>query len=303
MPAKLSTLENALQFRYFGNDRLYTDHEGRRAIVDVEGFGIMRIVTADPPILTVRWGGEPEAFCPEFQNGAIVLANQPGEVWMQVLKGRSTVVNGGSIRAAGNFFGSGWVISASREFVVDDRRELAPAPSEEFPVPFFRSIRGSGSWSIVPDASVKCHLIDSFSIADESALKGRGFRVQNISAITQLDSAFPDGTPWSSTVASHLNAATFTLEIPADNDGLILRKTYDRFHGRQRARVMIDGALAGWWYEPGEDRERRWHVSDFGIPLALTQGKSTIQVTIDPPAGVALWSVSQIDVFALRSIL
>jgi hypothetical protein len=303
MPAKLSTLENALLFRYFGTDRLYTDHDGRRVIVDVEGFGIMRLVAAESPVLSVRWEGEPQEFTSDFTNGSIVLAIGSGDICVQVIKGRTEPAQGGSIRASGNYYGCGWVIGASSEFIVDDRHDFAPPPSEQFPVPFFRSIKGHGNWSIIPDASVTCGLVDSFSVHDDEALKARGFNVQNISRISTLESEFADGTKFTHPVASHLNACEFTAFIPADNEGLVIRKTYDRFHGRQRARVFVDGSFAGWWYEPGEDRVRRWHVSDFGIAAELTEGKSEVRIVVDPPAGVALWSIAKYDLFALRPAL
>ena len=303
MSANLSTIENALQFRYFGNDHLYTDHEGRRVIADVEGFGIMRLVTADLPVLTVRSEVESAMFSPEFDNGAIVLAIGSGEVWVDVIVGRTTLIEGGSIRAEGHFWGCGWIIGASSDFSVDDRMQTAPSPSPQFPIPFFRSVKGTGKWSIIPAPSVRCELVDGISIADEAALKLRGFRVQNISALRELKSEFADGTVRTAPVASHLNAAVFNVSVPADNLGIIIRKIFDRFHGRQRARVFVDGEFAGWWYEPGEDRTCRWRISDFGVDKALTRGKDRLQITIDPPAGVALWSVSDYQIYALRPIL
>jgi hypothetical protein len=299
MPAKLSTLENALMFRYVGDDRLYTDHDGQRVIVDVEGFGIIRLIASDSPVLTIRGGGAPEEFLPTFFNGAIVLALHSGEVKVQVLKGRLGPVQGEQIEAKGTYFGAGWVVGATSDFTVDDRHEVAPSPSSEFPVPFFRTVTGNGNWLIVPDESVQCKLVDSFSIGDELLLKQRDFKVQNISAISALNSTLADGAIRLASLACHLNAASFTVAIPKNNLGLILRKTYDRFHGRQRARVFVDDVFAGWWYEAGENRTSRWHVSDFGVEEALTAGKPIIRVTIDPPAGVALWSVSAYDIFAL----
>ena len=63
--------------------------------------------------------------------------------------------------------------------------------------------------------------------------------------------------------------------------------------------MFVDGVFAGVWYEPGEDRVRRWHVSDFGVEASLSAGKTQVRITIEPPAGVALWSLSQFELFAL----
>ena len=89
------------------------------------------------------------------------------------------------------------------------------------------------------------------------------------------------------------------FRIITENKGLILRKRFDRFHGRQRARVFVDGQFAGWWYEAGENRIHRWGVTDFGIDGRFTKGKDSVLITIEPPAGVPLWSVSRLDLFAL----
>jgi hypothetical protein len=302
MHSKLSTIESALQFRYFGDDRLYTDHEGRRVIVDVEGFGVMRLVHAVPPVLFIRSENIYSEFASEFENGSIVLANGSGEVFVQVLLGRNGNISGEVIEVDGDFEGSGWVLHSSNEFSIDDHHDFAPQPSEEFPVPFFRKVSGGGVRRIIAARGQKCILIYAFDIDDVSALKQCNFKVQNISKFRELQSTFPDESERTGTVASHLNAASFTVLIPVDNDGLILRKTYDRFHGRQRARVHVDGTFVGWWFDGGEDRQHRWHVIDFGIPSALTAGKSAVEITVDPPAGVALWSVSRIEVFALFSL-
>lgn len=301
MPAKLSTLENALLFRFLGDDRLYTDHDGKRVILDVEGSGTLRLIAADSPVLTIRGGVDDAEFVPNFVNGAIVLAIGPGDVAVQVLKGRSEHLSELPFEVTGDHFGCGWVVGASSRFFVDGKHEPAPNPSSDFPVAFFRSVTGDGTWSIVPEASLICEHVDSFSIGDRPALEARQFTVQNISAISALDSLFHDGTRLSRPVACHLNAATFSVEVPEHNEGLIIRKTYDRFHGRQRARVFVDDAFAGWWYEAGEHRTHRWHQSDFGIGAEWTKGKSRVKLTIDPPAGVALWSVSSYDIYALRA--
>lgn len=299
MHSKLSTLDSALQFRYFGNERLYTDHEGRRVIVDVEGSGVMRLVHAVPPVLLIRSENLYPEFTPEFKNGAIVLANGSGEVFVQVLAGRNGSVVGEPLEVDGNYEGCGWVIESPKRFSIDNRHELAPEPDLNFPVPFFRSIAGPGTRTIVPCKAMRCDLVDQFDIGDALALKAHDFKVQNLSKLTEMSSTYSDGTSRTAMVASHLNVASFRVTIPAENSGLILRRTYDRFHGRQRARVHVDGNCVGWWFEGGEDRNSRWHVSDFGIPSGVSAGKSTIQIAIDPPAGVALWSISRIEVFAL----
>jgi len=271
-------------------------------IVDVEGAGYLNVLTAVPPLMHVRGEETLLRFEASFENGSIVLALDEGDVDVQVVLGRTCPVEGDAFLTCGEFNGSGWIISASESLVVDERHEDAPKPSQGFAIPFFRSVRSRGSVGIVSVPTITCERVDFFSIDDEVALKSRGFKVQNLSAVFSLESCFADKTTHVGPVASHLNAASFWCLIPEGNIGLSLRKTYDRFHGRQRARVFVDQEFAGWWYEPSEDRTNRWHISDFGIDSNLTKGKSRILITIEPPAGVPLWSVSSLEVFALRPV-
>jgi hypothetical protein len=76
-----------------------------------------------------------------------------------------------------------------------------------------------------------------------------------------------------------------------------LRKVYDAFHGRQRARVLIDSEPLGIWFLPVEDRLNRWRVAEFGVPVPA--GKQRLRLTIDPLAGSALWSLSEFQIFGL----
>jgi hypothetical protein len=209
------------------------------------------------------------------------------------------VVRGPVVHASRRVEGAGWVVAAD-SLSVDDRHESSPTPSPEFPVPFFRSAAALGEISYIR-AATRCPLLDSFSLSDSDARAERTYQVQNESKPVELESTFSDGSTHKASVLSHLNRSSWRMPIP-EKSGLVLRKLYDRFHGRQRARVLVDNQMAGWWYEPMEDRIDRWAVSDFGIDRNLLEGKSEIQISIDPPPGTPLWSVSQIEVFGLFDI-
>ena len=269
-------------------------------IVDVEGSGEMRLLHAEPNVLTVREGEPPKLFSVEFADGSIVLANGPGLVNIQVGQPSFADLGGlSTLNVALPYTGCGWVVQGPSDLIVDDRHEFAPLASYETPVPFFTSLAGSGKATIVVDALQQCRLVEAFDIWDKPNLARLRFKVQSMSSVVELDSTFADGERRKAGVACHLNAAQFDAAIPPENHGLRLRKIYDRFHGRQRARVMVDGQFVGWWFEGGEDRKNRWHVSDFGIPAEITQRLESVRITIDPPAGVALWSVSRMEIFAL----
>jgi len=292
--------ESVRRFRFFGSDGLYVDHLGRRVVADVEGAGVAWVEVTEAPLYLVRDEGTEASFRTPFTQSLLAHTGGPGDVSVAVMVGRDQPVQSlDVIEAPGKFAGAGWVVRAEGPLIVDERHDFAPAPSEALPVPFFRIAEAARLW-IVP-AETRCEMIDRFSIDDTLALKARGWRVQNISKVNLLASRFIDGDSHSGSVASHLNVAAWRVSLPEANDGLLLRKTYDRFHGRQRARVHVDGRFVGWWYEPGQDRLARWAVSDFGIPAEFTTGKSQIEIAIDPPAGAPLWSVGEISIWALRA--
>jgi hypothetical protein len=93
---------------------------------------------------------------------------------------------------------------------------------------------------------------------------------------------------------------SFTLKLDASNSGVLLRRVYDQFHGRQRARVLVDGVCVGTWYAPEENRHSRWAERDFFLPASFTKGKETIEVEIDPIAGTPLWSVAEYRAIRLK---
>lgn len=297
----ISSLSEVRRFRFDGSRCLYLDPNGRRVVADAEGPGECRVDFAEAPLLFLRDEKETDAFPRSFENSLSVLAIGPGEVQITLAQGPPPMPIG-QIESE-EYEGAGWVLSCEGPLWIDDRHEEAPSPGgSEGPnlmVPFFR--RAKGDRLLLSPARVRCERVDAWRIDDLAGLKARGWQVQNVSKIVPLESAFSDGTGHFAPVASHLNAATWRCRLPADNLGIRLRKTYDRFHGRQRARVFIDDEFAGWWYEPVENRDRRWGVTEFGIAPALTHGKKEIQITIDPPAGSPLWSVSEFEVFALIS--
>lgn len=292
----ITSLDRAMRFAFREGERLYRDHLGRRVVADVEGAGFAWIEQADSPLLLVREDGPGGAFPVRFEDGLLVLAEGEGAVSIAVRQGTGAPERTAVIECE-TFEGCGWLIHAERA-VVDARP--APLPTEELPIPVFMGARGEGL-RVVPECEIHCVVADRFTMDDAAALHARGWRVQNVSKPVRLLSSDERNEPSEGVAVSHLNAASWTSPIPKANRGVILRKRYDRFHGRQRARVFIDGELAGWWYAPEEDRRARWAWSSFGIAPELTAGKSSIEITIDPPASAPLWSVAEIEVWALTA--
>jgi hypothetical protein len=80
----------------------------------------------------------------------------------------------------------------------------------------------------------------------------------------------------------------FTVHIATGNQGVILRRRYDGGIASQRARVYVNGQLAGVWYVAGANPYHRWADTDFLIPAALTAGKSSLTIRIQYAAGAEL---------------
>lgn len=138
------------------------------------------------------------------------------------------------------------------------------------------------------------HGLTRLATVDVGDLAVSGTTVQNLSEPGLLESLDEEGRPASGVVASHLNRMVVPLDL-TDAAGLVLVKTYDRFHGRQRARVLVGGEELGVWYEPVQDRERRWAVGWFAARVP-PKHRGPIALAIDPPPGTPLWSVSRMEI-------
>jgi len=132
---------------------------------------------------------------------------------------------------------------------------------------------------------------DYIDIADKESRKAHKLNVQNSSEVLTHESR---------QYVMHLNTMEFEAAI---GSGVVaIRRMYDGFHGKQRARLLIDGEMAGWWYTPEENRKKRWAESTFVVNPKLTKGKSQLRITVDPPAGTPLWSVAHYRVFDLGKL-
>ncbi|HXH60717.1 MAG TPA: hypothetical protein VNI20_05105, partial [Fimbriimonadaceae bacterium] len=243
----LSPASQFRSFRFTGDERLYTDHHGRRIVCDVEGEGRYRTTGA----VEVAEGSTGAG---KF-DGTLVAFAGPGDCGVDVLSGPSPT-GFKATHAAKSVEGCGWIVSARAPIQVDGSHEPLQA-EPAFPVPFFLSADSMSPMEVALSQQ-RVILIDQFQVDDPEALKARDWRVQNASDVFELDSAFQDGTRLVASHLSHLNGAHWRVEVPQPNDGLLLYRLYDRFHGRQRARVFVDGRPAGWWYEPRESRKARW---------------------------------------------
>lgn len=292
MPLSVLPSLRARRFSFEGDACLYRDHQGRRVLADAEGCGRLVVERAAPGLGT---DAAPDG---SFRDGVVAFSRESGASAIAMLQGggRDLPGSGKTLEVASSFLGAGWVVECDGPLTVDAAREPSPAPTPRLPIPFFLEARGA-RLRVTP-RPFHAVSVDRFSIADADGLKARDFRVQNMSDVEPLASVFSDGGEWVGPVASHLNTASWSAPVPPGAFAIVLRKTYDRFHGRQRARVLLDGEFSGYWYEPEEDRHARWGVSDFCALLPRERGE-TLRIGIDPVAGSPLWSVSTVEVLAL----
>ncbi len=298
MSSLIHPQESVSVWSFDGTDALYRDHRGRRVLADAEGFGYFAI-DCSLDGLEIYFDDCPfHGLTGTFQESFLVNCSSPGPSQVRVAKGRISTPEGQIEPVGGLFEGAGWVVGADGPVACDGKHNLVQGMTASFPLPIFFEARGT-DLQVIRAEPVRVESVDIFTIDDEAALKARKFAVQNISKVSMLSSFYANGEALNSAVASHLNAASWDCPVPPGCRGLLIRKRYDLFHGRQRARVLIDGEAVGWWYEPEQNREKRWGVAEYGIPAEFVEGKSKVRITIDPPAGAPLWSVSAIRVRAL----
>lgn len=272
---------------------LYHDYEGTPVLVDIEGSGRFR--WSAPPSATARCDGQ-ECRLPAGQYASEYLVAGPRPAGrLTALIGPATdfpVEPGVRVTEAR---GPGWITSSEHEVFVDGRPEPVVIDSTDLPQPVWFAAISSQPFDFVPSPSHSVTLLDEFSFADFDARKVREMGIQNASKPEPLT-----GPVGEVMVLCHLNRATLSITLPERATHLALRKTYDRFHGRQRARVLLDGVSLGMWWAPEEDRIARFGQADavFALPR---DSAGHHRLTIDPMAGAPLWSVATLTLWAFTA--
>jgi hypothetical protein len=146
---------------------------------------------------------------------------------------------------------------------------------------------------------------DRLDICEGASRDAHAVTVQNESDVAELTSSF-EGCAYRDLVTmthrSNLNRLSFTAALASSNRGVYLRRVYDQFHGRQRARVSVDGKFVGIWYTAEENRTCRWAEREFFIPEAFVRGKSSVRIEIDPPASTPLWDAAEYRVLCVVGV-
>lgn len=256
------------------DESLYIDEQGRRVIF-----------AADEPALLAVTPQSGAPFRSDFgSEGGTLVVEGPARVLAR-LGGDCPLREPDWQPFSGYVIGRGWVAKGSHVSHADRHKLDGPAP---FDLPFHVSCRIDGRLWLGPKATT----LDYFGfVCDDPAERARfDFRAEGETAVYHLANG-----PY----RSHLGPARFRIQLPDHCIGLELEKGYDRFFGRQRARVWVDGEFAGVWSAYEEDRVHRRSYTDFPVPRRFVEGKSSVEVCIDPPAGSPLWNWSDIFYRAL----
>ena len=89
---------------------------------------------------------------------------------------------------------------------------------------------------------------------------------------------------------AHRGFSQFRAAIDPGNSGVVLTRRMDYGIADQRARVLVDGAVAGEWFDPGSDPSYRWRDSTFALPPALTAGKRAVTVRVEFLSSAVDWN-------------
>ncbi|MCW5937860.1 MAG: hypothetical protein KIT11_11215 [Fimbriimonadaceae bacterium] len=289
MDLAASDFTTALSFP--GEEGLYTGIGGQKVVADCDGPGLYKLCG---PVVVEADGAQECPLTGRFDDFVVARRAQPGLV-TATLRSRPVPRDLSPIPFDGRWEGCGWALRFDAPTRVDG--EDVPRGEAAGGTPVFRSLEGKGL--VAPLPGLTCALVQTLDLADPMSLEACGWTAQNASQVQILASETAGGGPLARAVQCHLNRAVWSVPVPTGCLGLRLRRLYDRFHGRQRARIMVDGAFARWWYDPAEDRNRRWGWSETGVDADALWGKGEVALTIDPPAGTALWSWSKYEVFAL----
>lgn len=283
---KVPILECALGIPPLG---LYRNVQGKRVVCDLEGKGNLNCLGSVPEDLLLRT--EPSV---EMTTESTAL----DWGWMAV---RNIPDNSGcSSSITSSSDGFGWVTASDCLLELNnDSRRVSIAPNfGNLTLPFWNGFTSDRPLPYSSFAAERLLLAD-FCPSDRQAADQHRFAVERASQVEKLEATNGRGEFISGLVFSHLNRASWDVTIPENGRILIIERTFDAFHGLQRARVFFDNEFVGWWHCIIQDRVNRWATDSCHLRLEHNHRGRKIRVTLDPPAGVPLFSLGCLRVFGL----
>lgn len=98
---------------------------------------------------------------------------------------------------------------------------------------------------------------------------------------------------------AHTGSSEFTMKLDSDNEGALLRRTFDQSVENQAADIYVNDKLVGTWYKAGSNGSHSWRDEDFIIPAAYTEGKSDIRIRVEYTGSSAGWNEYRYSMFSL----
>lgn len=184
--------------------------------------------------------------------------------------------------------GAGWITSTQADVIVDEMSQFSPEETALSPIPFLDGVISDSPFQYVSIESTfaECLHVSAQSLKEEASLSA----IKNTSRPLVIPA--PDGTEEQGVM--QLNDMSFTFDVPTSHATLVIDRVYDRFHGRQRARVIVSDCADGraisdsLWYDQSESRSDRLAKSRFVASIGEHSGN--LLLTIAPPSGAPLWS-------------
>jgi len=102
-----------------------------------------------------------------------------------------------------------------------------------------------------------------------------------------------DKVPYTFSGLATIEPLMVTLKADPTNKGIRLRRVYDQTRGRQKAKVFVNGMPAGVWYNPGQNRFKRWAESDFEIPPDVVREAHELNIRFEPEGAVP-WTICEL---------
>jgi hypothetical protein len=126
---------------------------------------------------------------------------------------------------------------------------------------------------------------DGLQVCDPTDRAAHALSVAGESLLPALTSSF-EGPAYQVPVTfchhQHTGPASFTLAVDPSNVGVFLRRLFDQAVGRQRAVVRVNGTVVGTWYIAEANATLRWAERDFFIPKSVSNGQSSLEISIEP---------------------
>ncbi|HEX4223566.1 MAG TPA: glycoside hydrolase family 172 protein [Pseudonocardiaceae bacterium] len=137
---------------------------------------------------------------------------------------------------------------------------------------------------------------DLLTVGDAASEAAHQYTSTDPGAVTSLTETYEgnDGTPAPVTMSTRAtnSAVTFTMALDPTNDGAVLLRTSDQAKGYQSVAVTVNGQQLADWVQPLANPFHQWLDDSYQLPAALTEGHSSVTVTLTPTSGAPPWSAA-----------